>query len=225
MYTGPHSLIYPCTQVHIHFTSDYAKEGSGFALEWSVLPRNATLKRAFALLPLLVPNGTWPDLNKTLALQTAVSGVAGVLPTHCELRYPGGLSAWSIQGAGDGEGEVWYKGVIEVRVYFDKSSHELESATRAARWTPMNPLFLILCAILPPPSSFPAVYGRKFIQKLLTFAYRAAPIFRMLGQKELVEEGLSKMGLSNVTAAGPVRLSIDGSDLDFAHSTQDLIVL
>jgi len=50
-------------------------------------------------------------------------------------------------------------------------------------------------------------------------------IFRMLGQKELVEEGLSRMGLSNVTAAGPVRLSIDGSDLDFAPSTEDLIVL
>jgi hypothetical protein len=47
----------------------------------------------------------------------------------------------------------------------------------------------------------------------------------MLGQKGLVEEGLSKMGLSNVTAAGPVRLSIDGSDVDFAPSAEDLIVL
>jgi hypothetical protein len=147
------ALIHEGTQVHILFTSDYAKEGDGFALEWSVMPKNATLKRAFALLPLLVPNGTWPDVNKTLALQTAVSGVAGVLPTHCELRYPGGLSAWSIVGAGRGEGEVWYEGVVEVRVYFDKSSHEVESATRAARWTPMNPLFLLSSAHQPLPLS------------------------------------------------------------------------
>jgi hypothetical protein len=47
----------------------------------------------------------------------------------------------------------------------------------------------------------------------------------MLGQKELVEEGLSRAGLSNVTVAGPVGLSIDGSDLDLAPSTEDLIVL
>jgi hypothetical protein len=50
-------------------------------------------------------------------------------------------------------------------------------------------------------------------------------ISRLLGQKELVEEGLSRAGLSNVTVAGPVGLSIDGSDLDFAPSTEDLIVL